>query len=54
MTTFFEGLAGGLGKNDALRQAQLELIEAGRKEGRSAHPYNWAAFTLSGDWHRIE
>jgi CHAT domain-containing protein len=30
---------------DALRQAQLALIA----DPHTAHPYNWAAFTLIGD-----
>jgi CHAT domain-containing protein/Tfp pilus assembly protein PilF len=38
-----------LGKLDALRQAQLELLRGGRWAGRES-PSSWAAFVLSGDW----
>jgi CHAT domain-containing protein len=31
----------------ALRQAQLSMA----KEKRWAHPYNWAAFTIQGEWN---
>jgi CHAT domain-containing protein len=30
----------------ALRQAQLEMS----REERWANPYNWAAFTIQGEW----
>jgi CHAT domain-containing protein len=46
MERFYRGLKLGLGKDAALRQAQLELLRA---QG-SAHPASWAAFQLSGDW----
>ncbi len=36
----------GLSKGDALRQAQLSLIDS----GHYAHPFYWAPFTLIGDW----
>jgi CHAT domain-containing protein len=47
MTGLFAGLAhdGGRGLAQALRQAQLQLIA----DGATAHPYNWAAFTMLGD-----
>jgi CHAT domain-containing protein len=45
MEKFYEYLQSGLGKADALRLAQLELL----KEGTYAHPYYWSAFVMSGD-----
>jgi CHAT domain-containing protein len=40
---FYRGLAGGVKKSRALREAQLELIRNGH-----GHPYYWAAFKLVG------
>ncbi|MCP4659282.1 MAG: CHAT domain-containing protein [bacterium] len=43
MTEFYTGWAAGLSKAEALRQAQLKLLE------RYPHPYHWAATFLVGD-----
>jgi CHAT domain-containing protein len=47
MTALFARLSGDPARDvaDALRQAQLALIA----DPNTAHPYNWAAFTLIGD-----
>jgi CHAT domain-containing protein/Tfp pilus assembly protein PilF len=50
MTAFFTHLAGKKGKAEALRQAQLDIIKRRRAKGKAAHPFYWAAFTLTGQW----
>ncbi len=52
MSTFFEGLAAGQDKLEALRRAQLTMIQDRRRQHNAAHPYYWAAFTLTGEWTR--
>jgi CHAT domain-containing protein len=49
MTAFFDGLTRGLDRSDALREAQLKLLQNRRKNGGSGHPFFWAAFTLTGE-----
>jgi CHAT domain-containing protein len=48
MTLFFGHLAKGKGRADALREAQLKLIEQRRDDSAAAHPFFWAAFTVTG------
>jgi CHAT domain-containing protein len=48
MRRFYEGmLVKGMPPAAALRAAQLAL----RKDPRWAAPYNWAGFTLQGEWN---
>lgn len=48
MIAFYRHLIdGGLGRSEALRQAQLELVNEGHP------PYDWAAFIPSGDWRPL-
>ena len=60
MTRFHRHLAAGLSKDEALRQAQIELIREpvfittanGQTMTMDASaPFFWAAFQLFGDWH---
>jgi CHAT domain-containing protein/tetratricopeptide (TPR) repeat protein len=46
MTAYYGGLKKGLGRGEALRQAQLAMLRS--KENR--HPFYWASFIQAGDW----
>ena len=51
MTMYYQNLIEkGQGRSEALRNAQLALIEQG---GAYAHPYYWSSFILSGDWRPV-
>jgi CHAT domain-containing protein len=46
MVAFYEQLAGGKSKAEALQSAQLKVM----RSAQYAHPYYWAPFVLMGDW----
>jgi CHAT domain-containing protein/tetratricopeptide (TPR) repeat protein len=49
MRSFYEALAKGRSRADALREAQLKVIADRRKENQAAHPFFWGSFILVGD-----
>jgi CHAT domain-containing protein len=46
MKTFYTNLKAGMGRHEALRNAQLKLLQHPNYQ----NPYNWAAFIPSGNW----
>jgi CHAT domain-containing protein/DNA-binding SARP family transcriptional activator len=46
MSLYYERLSRGENRSEALRQVQLEFLEAPAYR----HPFYWAAFIFSGDW----
>ena len=49
MKSFYEHLADGNSKSEALRQAKLDFIN-----NYSANPYYWSAFVLSGNISAVD
>ncbi len=50
MTDYYKNLKAGMGRNEALRQVQLEML---KKKNRQ-HPFYWAGFIQSGEWANLE
>lgn len=49
MQRFYSHLERGLGRDEALRRAQLDLLDGTVGDGAYRHPFHWAAFQLFGD-----
>jgi CHAT domain-containing protein len=50
MTSFYHArLVDGLATADAVRRADLGVLNARRERGASVHPAYWAAFQATGD-----
>jgi CHAT domain-containing protein/Tfp pilus assembly protein PilF len=51
MRLFYKNLwTKGMGKHEALRSAQLEMLKRNRIAHQDGRPSTWGAFVLSGDW----
>jgi CHAT domain-containing protein/Tfp pilus assembly protein PilF len=50
MVQYYAGLKKGLGRGEALRQAQLAML---KRKGRQ-HPFYWASFIQSGEWANLD
>ena len=50
MTDFITRWKAGTPGVDALRDAQIAMIQQMREQHGHAHPFYWAAFTMTGDW----
>ena len=50
MTSYYRELKHGLGRGEALRQAQLAMM---KRKGRE-HPFYWASFIQSGEWANLD
>lgn len=48
MTRFYQELAGGAGRAQALRTAQVACLQGERLENRREHPFFWAGFQIIG------
>jgi CHAT domain-containing protein/Flp pilus assembly protein TadD len=49
ISLYYQRLQKGDGRSEALRQVQLEMMQAPAYQ----HPYYWASFIFSGDWSEI-
>jgi CHAT domain-containing protein len=50
MAGYYAGLNRGLGRGEALRRLQLQMLH---RPGRS-HPFYWASFIHAGEWGDLD
>jgi len=50
MTAYYGGLRRGVGRGDALRQAQLAMLARANRR----HPFYWASFIQAGEWANLD
>jgi CHAT domain-containing protein len=50
MSDYYARLKRGIGRAEALRQAQLRML----RQVDTAHPFYWAAFIPAGDWRPLD
>jgi CHAT domain-containing protein len=50
MISYYTGLKGGLGRGEALHQAELAMM---KRKSRS-HPFYWASFIQLGEWANLD
>jgi len=50
MTNYYKNLKKGMGRGEALRQVQLDMI----KRPNRRHPFYWASFIQSGEWANLD
>jgi CHAT domain-containing protein/Tfp pilus assembly protein PilF len=50
MTAYYGGLRRGVGRGDALRQAQLVMLARANRR----HPFYWASFIQAGEWANLD
>ncbi|MEO1146845.1 MAG: CHAT domain-containing protein, partial [Cyanobacteria bacterium J06638_22] len=50
MQGYYERITRGMGRSEALREVQRELLDTGAYQ----HPYYWAGFIFSGNWQPLE
>ncbi|HBB97516.1 MAG TPA: hypothetical protein DC054_19210 [Blastocatellia bacterium] len=50
MTNYYKNLKQGLGRGEALRQVQLDML----KKNARLHPFYWANFIQAGEWANLD
>jgi CHAT domain-containing protein/Tfp pilus assembly protein PilF len=50
MTSYYKNLKQGLGRGEALRQVQLDML----KKNPKLHPFYWANFIQAGEWANLD
>ena len=50
MTNYYRNLKQGMGRGEALRQVQLDML----KQNPNLHPFYWANFIQSGEWANLD